>query len=367
MVSKENVLETLRVLSEAIGVSGNEDEVRNVVIDLLRDFADQIWIDTLGSVIAVKKGSKGTGKIMIAAHMDEIGLMISHIDKKGFIRVQPIGGWSPIILPGQRVIIVAENGRKIRGVVGSKPPHLMKPEEAKQVPELKDVFIDAGVQSREEAEKIGIKVGSVVVIERTVVKLGNENVVTGKAFDDRVGLATMIEAFREAEDFEPDLYAVATVQEEVGLKGARTSAFSISPDVALALDVTTANDVPGVDEKEYVAILGKGPAIKIMDGRSGSGLIAHPEVKNLLIKAAEEEKIPYQLEVLSGGTTDASIIALNKEGVPSGVISIPTRYIHSPVEVLHLDDVVHSVRLVNAFLKRVNIEWISKIKGVKIK
>jgi len=209
--------------------------------------------------------------------------------------------------------------------------------------------------------------GSLVVPERSAERLANPDLVTGKAFDDRVGLAVMIHAFREAEEFEPTLYAVATVQEEVGLKGARTAAYSISPDAALALDVTIAADVPGISESDRIVEIGKGPAIKVMDGRSGTGLITHPEIKRLLVRAAKEEGIPYQLEVLPGGTTDATIIALNKEGVPAGTVSVPTRYVHSPVEVLSLTDAVNAVKLVNAFLKRANTDWLASVKGAKLK
>ncbi len=350
-----------------MGAPGYEYEVRELVIEMLKDYADELRTDALGNVVAVKRGSRGSGKVMIAAHMDEIALMVSYIEKNGFLRIQPVGGWNAIVLPGQRVTVVTEDGKKLRGVVGIKPPHIMKPEEAKQVPEIKDLFVDVGARSREDAEKLGITVGSLVVPERTAERLANPDLVTGKALDDRVGLAVMIHAFREASGFEPTLYAVATVQEEVGLKGARTAAYSVSPDVALALDVTVAADIPGISEADRVVEVGKGPAIKVMDGRSGTGLITHPEVKKLLIKAAKEEGIPYQLEVLPGGTTDATIIALNKEGVPAGTVSIPTRYVHSPVEVLSLVDAANAVKLVNAFLKRATSEWVSKIKGLKLK
>ena len=334
---------------------------------MLRNYADELRTDTLGNVIAVKKGSRGSGKVMIAAHMDEIALMVSYIEKSGHLRFQPVGGWNNVVLPGQRVTVVTDDGRKLKGVVGIKPPHVMKPDEAKQVPEIKDMFVDVGARSREEAEKLGITVGSLIVPDRTAEKLGNPDLVTGKAFDDRVGLAVMIHAFRDAEGFEPSLYAVATVQEEVGLKGARTAAYSVAPDVALALDVTVAADVPGTSEADRVTEVGKGPAIKVMDGRGGSGLITHPEVKKLLIRAAKEEGIPYQLEILPGGTTDATVIALNREGVPAGTVSIPTRYIHSPVEVLSLEDSVNAVKLVNAFLVRATTDWIGRVKGLRVK
>ena len=359
----EEFFNLLKKLSEEFGPPGHEQRVRGVVKDLLGEAADEVRVDPLGNVIALKKGSKGSGKIMLAAHMDEIALMVSHIDKRGFIRFTPMGGWNPIILPGQRVLIQTSSGSLIRGVVGSKPPHLMKPEESKNIPQIRDLFIDIGADSRGKAEEMGVEVGSTIVIERTVERLGkSSDMVTGKAFDDRVGVADMIRAFKDADGFEPNLYAVATVQEEVGLKGARTSAYSIGPDVALALDVTAANDVPGVDEKDYVARVGGGPAIKVMDGRSGGGLIAHPAVKKMLIEAAKSEGIPYQLEVLPGGTTDASIIALTREGVPAGVVSIPTRYIHSPVEALSLRDAVNSARLVVAFTRKATASWIEEVK-----
>jgi endoglucanase len=264
-------------------------------------------------------------------------------------------------------LIKTDKGDKIRGVIGHTPPHILKPEEAKKVPELKDLYIDIGISSRDDAVKLGIEVGSTIVIERSVERLGNGDRVSGKAFDDRVGVAVMIHAFREADDLKADLYAVATVQEEVGLKGARVSAYRITPNVALALDTTIAADVPDVREPEQVCKLGKGPAIKVMDGRSGSGLITHPEVKKLLIDVAKENNIPYQLEVLSGGTTDASIIALNKEGVPSGVVSIPTRYVHSPVEVLDLNDCVNAVKLTRIFVESISGDWIERISGGRIK
>ncbi len=367
MVSKNEFYDTLKSLAEVLGVSGYEDEVRGLVIDMLKPYADEVRVDALGNVIAVKKGSRGGGRVMLAGHMDEIGLMVSNIEKNGFLRVQPVGGWNTVVLPGQRVQILTSKGDKVLGVIGHIPPHILKPDEAKQVPEMKNLFIDVGARNREEVEEMGVEIGSVVVIERTVERLGRGDVVSGKAFDDRVGVAVMIHAFREVEGNEADLYAVATVQEEVGLKGARTSAYRISPDVAIALDVTVAADVPDVKESEQISKLGKGPAIKLMDGRSGSGLLTNPHVKRLLLEVAKEEDIPYQLEVLSGGTTDATIIALNKEGVPAGVISIPTRYIHSPVEVLDLGDCVNATRLTKGFVEKATLDWLEEIKGGKVK
>ena len=365
-LSKDNLYEVLRKICNIPSPSGFEEEIREAIIEELKPYADEIRVDSMGNVIALKKG-RGEGRLMIAAHMDEIGLMIKHISKEGFLKFAPIGGWNAIILPGQRVLIKTLKGNIVRGVIGSKPPHIMKPEEAKQVIPIDELFIDIGVSSKEEAEKLGVTIGSVAVIDRDIARLGGTDVVTARAFDDKIGVAVMIEAFKAINDPRVDVYAVATVQEEVGLKGARVASYSITPDVGLALDVTIASDIPGVDESYHVTKLGKGPAIKIMDGRSGSGLIAHPAVRNTLIKLAEENKIPYQLEVLTGGTTDAAAIQLTKEGVPAGTISIPTRYIHSPIETLSLNDAVNAAKLVKVFAEYIDKNWIVSNLKRKVK
>lgn len=353
----------LKKVSDAPGVSGFEDEIRRVIREEVEDYVDEVKTDKMGNLIAIRRGGN-VGRLMIAAHMDEIGLIITHIEKKGFLRFTGVGGWSERILPGQRVVLHTEKG-KIRGVIGSKPPHLLTPEEAKKVVELKDLFIDVGASSKEDAEKLGVRVGTIATLDRETARLGGEDVVTGKAFDDRVGVAVMIYALKLLSKIghEVDVYAVATVQEEVGLKGATVSAYSINPDVGIAIDVTASNDVPGVPEKEWVAELGKGPAIKIMDGGRGGLFISHPKVRELLVKVAEEEKIPYQLEILVGGTTDATAIQLRREGIPSGTISIPTRYIHSPVETLNLKDALNASKLLASAVKRMDKEWIESLKS----
>ena len=358
-MSKDSILQLLTKYCSKPSPPGFEDEVRELVIEDLKELSDEVWVDALGNVIAVKRG-RGEGRVMIAAHMDEIGLMIRHITKDGFLRFAPIGGWVDRILPGQRVIIKTLDGRFIRGVVGCKAPHVMKPEETKQVIPISDLFIDVGASSREEAEGMGITPGAVAVIERDVARLGNPDIVTGRGFDDKVGLAVMIEALRALNEHGVDVYAVATVQEEVGLKGARVAAFSITPHLGIALDTTIASDMPGVEEHDYITKIGKGPAIKVMDGRKGTGLITHPAIRDLLIEVAKREGIPYQLEVLTGGTTDASIIQLTKDGVPAGTISVPTRYVHSPVETLNLNDAVNAAKLLKAFLETVSGDWIAR-------
>ncbi len=338
------MFELLKRLCDAHGISGYEDEVREVIKEELENYVDEIRTDKLGNLICIRNGSEF--EEMICAHMDEIGFMVKSIDDKGFIRFTPIGGWFSQIALGQRVILHGK--RKIYGVIGCKPPHVMKDEEKKKAVEFRDMFIDVGAKSRDEVEEMGIEIGVPITIDRELVRMGNR--VTGKSLDDRAGLAVMIEALRRTKS-DATIYAVATVQEEVGLKGARVSAFAIEPDVALALDVCVATDFPGAESTHMDIKLGRGPAITIVDA-SGRGLIASKNVVRWLRETAERYNIPYQLEVAEGGTTDATAIQLTKAGIPSGVVSIPARYIHSPVEVVDLNDLENSANLVARALER---------------
>lgn len=339
------MFELLKSLCDAHGISGYEDEVREIVKRELEDYVDEIKVDKLGNLICIKNGSEF--KEMVCAHMDEIGFMVKSIDEKGFIRFAPIGGWFSQIALGQRVILHGTKG-KVYGVIGCKPPHVMKDEERKKAVEFRDMFIDVGAESREEVKEMGIEIGTPITMDRELVRMGKR--VTGKALDDRVGLAVMIEALKRCKS-DATIYAVATVQEEVGLKGARVSAFALEPDVALALDVCVATDFPSAESTHMDIKLGKGPVITIVDA-SGRGLIATRNVVKWLRETAEKYNIPYQLEVAEGGTTDATAIQLTKEGIPSGVVSIPARYIHSPVEVVDIRDVENAVNLVAKALER---------------
>jgi endoglucanase len=289
--------------------------------------------------MCIKNGSKP--EVMLAAHMDEIGFMVKHIDDRGFIRFTALGGWFSQIALGQRVAIHGNKG-VVYGVVGSKPPHLMKEDERKKIIEIKDMFIDFGVSSKEEASKMGVEVGSTITVDRTFVKTGNR--LTGKAFDNRAGVAAMIQSVKQTKS-KSTIYAVGTVQEEVGLKGARTSAFALEPDAAIAIDVCIATDFPGGESAHMDIKLGKGPAITIADA-SGRGLIASRRVLEWLKSTAEKSRIPHQMEVAEGGTTDATAIHLTRAGIPTGVVSIPSRYIHSPVEMIDFEDLRNSSRLV---------------------
>jgi putative aminopeptidase FrvX len=340
------VKELLRKLSNAHGVSGSEGSVFSVIKKELKGHVDEIREDPMGNLIAVKKGNKF--KVMLAAHMDEIGLMVKYIDEKGFIRFVALGGWYGPTLYNQRVVLHAAEG-PVFGVIGGKPPHMMDEEERKKGVKIDDMFIDVGATNREEIGHLGIDVGTPITIDREFRVLANSRV-TGKAFDNRAGVAMLIKTLQTVKS-PLTIYGVFTVQEEVGLKGARTSAYTIEPDVAIATDVTIPGDHPGIEMKDAPVEMGKGPVITIVDS-SGRGLIADRRVVKWLKEAADANGITVQMEVGTGGTTDATAIHLTKGGIPSTTISPPTRYIHSPVEVLDMQDVEAGVKLLVAALKQ---------------
>lgn len=329
----------LEKLSNAHGISGWEGSIQQIVKEEIEPYVDEVKIDALGNLIAIKRGERPS--IMLEAHADEIGLMVKQIDEKGFLRFIRIGGWFDQTLLNQRVIVHTRSGPVI-GVIGCKPPHVMKDEERKKIIEGKDMFIDIGCTSDKEVLALGVLPGTPVSIDRTFAALQGDRV-TGKAFDNRAGLVAMIEALRRTKS-SSTIYAVAAVQEEVGLKGARVAAFGLDPDVAIAADVTIPGDHPGIDKKDAPIEMGKGPVVVVADA-SGRGIMATPRIIEWMAGTAREFEIPIQLEASDGGTTDATAIYLTKSGIPAGVISIATRYIHSPVEVLSLRDVEKSADL----------------------
>jgi len=333
LIQLSDIKSLLERLSNAHGISGWEGSVQQIVREEIAPYVDEVRIDALGNLIATKKGEKPS--IMIEAHADEIGLMVKQIDEKGFIWFIRIGGWFDQTLLNQRVIIHTRSGQVV-GVIGSKPPHVMREEDRKKVVEARDMFIDIGCASQKEVEDLGILPGTPISIDRTFASLQGDKV-TGKAFDNRAGLIVMIEALKRTKT-RSTIYAVATVQEEVGLKGARVSAFDLNPDLAIAADVTIPGDHPGIEKKDAPIDMGKGPVLVLADG-SGRGLIATPQVIEWLVGTAKEFEIPVQLEASDGGTTDATAIYLTRAGIPTGAISVATRYIHSPVEVLSIGDV----------------------------
>jgi putative aminopeptidase FrvX len=339
--------ENLEKLSNACGVTGREEEVRNLMLKLMKPYVDEIVVDKLENVIAIKKGKKSSPKVMLAAHMDEVGLMVKIINKEGFLQFAKMGGLDDRILLAQKVIVHTRKG-PLHGIIGSKPPHIQKEEERKKIVAYDKLFIDIGAESRENANAMGVKIGDPVAFDVKYAKIG-KNVVIGKAFDDRVGCAIMIEILKQLGKTACTICAVGTVQEEVGLRGAGTSAFGIDPDVGIALDVTVAGDVPGVREFDTSVKMGKGPTLTVAD----SGLITHPKVLRLLLDVAEENKIAYQLETGLLGSTDAARISLTRQGVPSGTVSVATRYIHSPVSMLNLKDAENAAKLTVAAIQKI--------------
>jgi endoglucanase len=338
--------EDLEKLSNVCGVTGNESPVRELLIQLINPFVDEVIVDRLENVIAIKEGKKSKPKIMLAAHMDEVGLMVKTVTKEGFLQFSKIGGIDDRVLPAQKVVVHTKNGI-YPGVIGSKPPHIQKEEERRKVLTFDDLFIDVGAENKEEVEKMGITIGNPVAFDVKYASL-NKKMVMGKAFDNRAGCLAMVETLKLLGKTECTVCAVGTVQEEVGLRGAGTAAFGVDPDVALALDVTVAGDVPGVREYDTSVRTGNGPVLTVSD----SGLITHPKVLQWLLDTAEEEKITIQLESGLMGSTDAARITLTRQGIPSGTISIPTRYIHSPAAMLNIQDIENSAKLAATAIQR---------------
>jgi endoglucanase len=295
---------------------------------------------------------------MIAGHLDEIGFMVTQIDDKGFLRFQTVGGWWSQVMLAQRVTVVTAKG-DITGVIGSKPPHILTPEARKKPVDIKDMFIDIGASSKEEAQEWGVRPGDMVVpaFEFTVLK--NEKMLLAKAWDNRIGCAIAIDVLKNlsAEKHPNILYGVGTVQEEVGLRGAKTAASLIKPDIAFAVDVGIAGDTPGVSEKEAQGKMGEGPQIILYD----ASLVSHKGLRDFVTKTADELNIPYQFDAMPGGGTDAGSTHLTGEGVPSIAITIATRYIHTHGAILHRDDYENAVKLITEVVKRLDRETTEKI------
>ena len=319
----------IQKLTETFSPSGYEDAIRSAIRAEIKGFADEMRVDALGNLIA-RKGKDGT-RVMVAAHMDEIGLMATHVDDKGFVRFTGIGGVYPRNLPGGRVRFV--NGT--RGVIGLDGGLV-----GNDLPALDKMFIDVGATNKESCP---IKTGDVAAFERPFSDLGNR--VVAKSMDDRIGCVVAIQALRALKSTPNEVYFVFTTQEELGTRGAQTSAYGIDPDLGFSIDVTGWGDTPG--QRDFDVALGNGPAIKIRDG----GMLSDPRVVDWMIGAAEKNKIPYQREVLLGGTTDARAMQLVRGGVPVGCVSIPCRYVHSPSEMVDYDDVQNAVKLVTALLR----------------
>lgn len=321
-------------------------------------YADEVTTDGLGSLIAKKVGDANGPKVMVAGHLDEVGFMITQIDDKGFLRFQTVGGWWSQVMLAQRVTIVTRKG-DVTGVIGSKPPHILSPEARKKPVEIKDMFIDIGASSREEATEWGVRPGDMVVPYFEFTVMNNEKLLLAKAWDNRIGCAIAIDVLKQLKNEEhPNIvYGVGSVQEEVGLRGARTSAAAIEPDIGFGVDVGIAGDTPGVSEKEAQSKMGKGPQIILYD----ASMVSHKGLRDLVTDTADELGIPYQFDAIAGGGTDAGSIHISHKGVPSLAITIATRYIHSHAAMLHRDDYENAVKLIVEVIKRLDRETVNRI------
>lgn len=339
----------LAEICEVAGAPGFEQRVREIVLREVTPLVDNVSVDNMGNVIAVKKGKDSSKKVMIGAHMDEIGFIVTHIDDNGFVRFHTLGGFDPKTLTAQRVII---HGKKdLVGVMGSKPIHVMTPEERNKVPKTTDYFIDMGMP-KEEVEKF-ISVGDSITRDRELIEMGD--CVNCKSIDNRVSVFILIEMFRQMNDAAYDVYGVFTVQEEVGIRGASVAAQAIQPDFGFGLDTTIAFDVPGAAGHEKVTELGKGTAIKIMDSRT----ICDYRMVNYMKETADKNDITWQPEILTAGGTDTMAIQqMTAGGSIAGAVSIPTRHIHQVIEMAHKKDIRNSIDLLQKCVENLDqYDW----------
>ena len=335
-------IELLERLTQAPGIASREDQVRAIVIEALTPLVDTVTVDALGNVVG-RVGSTGP-VVMLCAHMDEIGFLVRFVDDRGFVRLQPVGGFDPRVLPAQRVVIHTRSGEPVPGVLqfGAKPVHLQTPDDRKDL-KIEDLFVDIGMDA--ETARSTITIGDMVTLERPFQVIGDT--VVSKSLDDRLGVYVMLEAIRAATPAHARIVAVASTQEEVGLRGATTAAFSISPDIAIGLDVTIAADIPGMSPEMAVSSLRSGTAIKLFD----SSMLSNPLLVEHLRDLAERHGIPYQLEVLPRGGNDAGAMQQSRAGAAACTISIPTRYVHSVNEMASQQDIEASVTLLARFIE----------------
>lgn len=358
MAKLDETLKMLKDLTDAKGVPGNEREAREVMQQYITPYADKVYTDNLGSLIAEKTGDSNGPKIELAGHLDEVGFMVTRIDDNGFIYFQPLGGWWSQVMLAQRVTIMTEKG-DLTGVIGSKPPHILPAEQRRRSVEIKDMFIDIGASSQEEANEFGVKPGDTIVPYFEFTQMPNEKLLLAKAWDNRIGCAIAIEVMRRLKDEKhPNIiYGVGTVQEEVQRRGAKTSAHAIKPDIGFAVDVGIAGDTPGVSDKDAASKMGEGPQIILYD----ASMIAHKGLRDYVVKVAEENEIPFQYDVIAGGATDAGSIHLTGDGVPSLTITVPTRYIHTHAALLHRDDFENAVKLFVEVMKGLDADKVKEI------
>lgn len=353
-------LNFLKELTDAKGVPGNEGQVRKVFRKYAEPVADSITYDGLGSIIAKKIGDKTGPKVLFASHLDEVGLMVTSITEEGFIEFIPLGGWWSNVLLAQQFEITTSNNTVIHGVTGSKPPHVLSKETREKAYDIKDMFIDIGANSKEEALSWGVRPGDMVTPYTEFRRLNGSKFLLAKAWDNRIGTAVALKVLQnlQEEAHANIAYSVGNVQEEVGLRGAKTATFTVNPDIAFALDTGTAGDTPGMTAKEADSKLGQGPQIILYD----ASMVAHKGLRDFVIGVAEELSIPYQLTVIPGGGTDAGSQHVTRKGIPSLAITVAVRYLHSHTSIIHEEDYLNMVKLVTEVVKRLDWETVNKVK-----
>ncbi len=365
MTLDSNSIGLLKDLSESFGPSGFEREPAAIVKRAGEKYADEVSFDKLGSVVFKKRGKSDSPKVLLAGHMDEVGFVITGIEKEsGYLTFAPLGGWFDQVLLGHRVTVRTRKG-DVTGIIASKPPHLLTSEEREKVVKLDSMFIDIGASSKEAAEKdFGVRVGDPAAPLSQFTMVKGKNVVMGKAFDDRVGTFVGLEVLKrlktEKVQHPNTVFIAGTVQEEVGLRGAQTVANMVEPDVAFALEVDIAGDVPGIRPQEAPTRMGKGASILTFD----ASMIPNQALKSFVVETAEKEGIPHQLSVVTRGGTDAGRFHVSKAGCPSIVISVPTRHIHSHSAVADLSDMENAVKLVLALIKKLDSKTVESFVRV---
>ncbi|WP_442600201.1 M42 family metallopeptidase [Neobacillus sp. D3-1R] len=344
---KESFFQSLKELAAIPGSPGREQLVVRSLFEMMKPYADKVEVDHMGNIYAVLEGNKPGPTIMVSAHSDEIGCMVSAIDEKGFLRMERTGGMIESLLVGRKVNV---NGHF--GVVGVKAGHLQTPEEKTKIPRIENLYVDIGASSREEVLSMGIQIGDSVTYISDLDRFSNQDLICGKAIDNRSCCVLLVELFKKLQDkeFSGTLVGLVAVQEEVGLRGATTAAYKVNPDYAIVLDTIACADTP--DGNHYPIAIGKGPVLPLMSGGGAMGNIMAPQMRELFTRFAKQLDIPYQLSVIPMGTSDLSAVHLVKEGILGGALTFPRRYSHSPVEVANLNDFEHGFLLLETLIRK---------------
>lgn len=360
---KKEDLNLLKQISEVNGISGNEKEVAQLIKKEVQSVTDKIEYDNLGSIICYQNGKKSGPTILLTAHMDEVGFLVSRIEDSGLLRLQPIGGWWPHVILAELVSVKTREGKIYYGVIGAQPPHGMSPEAKKQVMDIKDMYLDMGVKNKADIEKLGIRVGDPITPHTDFRVLNDNETLLGKAWDDRIGVAIGIQTLKNLKQIahESNIVFAGTVQEEVGLRGARTASYHVKPDIAFALDVTMSYDLPGSPNNPTK--LGSGVALSVMDG----SVIAHRGLFEKVEEIAKKHHVKYTYDLLTAGGTDSGEIHKQYDGVITMTISLACRYFHSHVSLINYSDYLEAVKLMSAICQEIDAKTLIELKESKYK